>query len=509
MLSSVQQQQQQLDLRIESVPEFLHHQQKQTKNFRTTQQLLLNEEEEEQDEYEDDFYYYHSSQHLNSSSLLVEEYDEDLSDQELFEQEEEQAKQIRLNFEIANRAFYVTINKFTRQNYPNNEEVTTTKRRSAPYTFLQNWHLHNIYSKSQQTLLGITPVRPQVLLSGDDFMFTPPFHIEQQDCYEEEEEEEEAYYYSQQLLEEDEEEEEEEFYTLSPCPNSSYCIEEETTPSLSLFETFTPNNNNDKQQLDYYHVDQENIWLASGGGGNIVNEITRTTTHNFNEYNTLTLCQGQEEEEEEQDNLLYITDSSSLSTDEQEEENETVSLSSYNLLNLYTSNNSQEEEEEDKVTPYTSPISTRSSIFNKSQKSSSMEEETSSITSYQSLADIIKMNSPSSVVIEIGEAKDDTEEEQQKYSISKFSNYGSSTATTNSGSNDRDTIKEQQTAATHRNDQDVELGNTAKTKKQQTTFILYIMSILHLFINLISFPFSFLFFSNNEEEAATERDPLL
>lgn len=77
------------------------------------------------------------------------------------------------DFETANRAFHATINKFSRQNYPE-------YRKRAPYNFLENWHLHSMYSKSQQILLGIPHVRPMVLLSGDDFMFTPPL-LQQED----------------------------------------------------------------------------------------------------------------------------------------------------------------------------------------------------------------------------------------------------------------------------------------------------------------------------------------
>ncbi|SAM07897.1 hypothetical protein [Absidia glauca] len=78
------------------------------------------------------------------------------------------------DFETANRAFHATINKFSRQNYPE-------YRKRAPYNFLENWHLHSMYSKSQQILLGIPHVRPMVLLSGDDFMFTPPLLQQEED----------------------------------------------------------------------------------------------------------------------------------------------------------------------------------------------------------------------------------------------------------------------------------------------------------------------------------------
>lgn len=101
---------------------------------------------------EEDFYFL--GQHLNMPGLL----------------EEYSGYYEMSKFEIANRAFYATIRKFTKQN------CSDPRERSPPYSFLVNWHLHNIYSKSQQTLLGISPVKPSVILSGDDFMYTPAFN---------------------------------------------------------------------------------------------------------------------------------------------------------------------------------------------------------------------------------------------------------------------------------------------------------------------------------------------
>ncbi|KAI7850235.1 hypothetical protein BDC45DRAFT_539397 [Circinella umbellata] len=63
-------------------------------------------------------------------------------------------------YETATRIFYATMQKFARQGY---------HRR----TFLESWHLHSMYSKSQQILLGIPNAHSMVFLSGDDFMFTP------------------------------------------------------------------------------------------------------------------------------------------------------------------------------------------------------------------------------------------------------------------------------------------------------------------------------------------------
>ncbi|KAI9265955.1 hypothetical protein BY458DRAFT_513172 [Sporodiniella umbellata] len=80
------------------------------------------------------------------------------------------------DFEVAHRVFYATLDKFTKQNGPD------ARRRS--YSFLQNWHLHRIFSKSQQTLLQLQPVKPSVILCGDDFMLTPPSLSQQESrCY--------------------------------------------------------------------------------------------------------------------------------------------------------------------------------------------------------------------------------------------------------------------------------------------------------------------------------------
>ncbi|KAI8997448.1 hypothetical protein BDB01DRAFT_771168 [Pilobolus umbonatus] len=121
---------------------------------------------------EDEFYYL--GQHLNMPGLL----------------EEYSGYYEMSNFEIANRAFYATIKKFTKHNN----------------SFLINWHLHNIYSKSQQTLLGINPVKPSVILSGDDYMFTPAFNSSD-------------YERSDDIWDN---KEESGFHNLIPCPDSNH-----------------------------------------------------------------------------------------------------------------------------------------------------------------------------------------------------------------------------------------------------------------------------------------------
>jgi hypothetical protein len=65
--------------------------------------------------------------------------------------------------DLATRIFYATCHKFA-----------TTAQQPPRYSFRQSLLLHSMYSKSQQILLGMETIRPTVILSGDDFMFTPP-----------------------------------------------------------------------------------------------------------------------------------------------------------------------------------------------------------------------------------------------------------------------------------------------------------------------------------------------
>ncbi|KAI8575488.1 hypothetical protein K450DRAFT_261449 [Umbelopsis ramanniana AG] len=67
------------------------------------------------------------------------------------------------NVDLATRIFYATCHKFA-----------TAAQQVPKYSFRQSLLLHSMYSKSQQILLGIEDIKPTVILSGDDFMFTPP-----------------------------------------------------------------------------------------------------------------------------------------------------------------------------------------------------------------------------------------------------------------------------------------------------------------------------------------------
>ncbi|KAH8548024.1 hypothetical protein BGW37DRAFT_507935 [Umbelopsis sp. PMI_123] len=65
--------------------------------------------------------------------------------------------------DLATRIFYATCHKFA-----------LSAQQVPKYSFRQSLLLHSMYSKSQQILLGMEDIKPTVILSGDDFMFTPP-----------------------------------------------------------------------------------------------------------------------------------------------------------------------------------------------------------------------------------------------------------------------------------------------------------------------------------------------
>ncbi|KAI8380942.1 uncharacterized protein BYT42DRAFT_564727 [Radiomyces spectabilis] len=113
-------------------------------------------EDYDEDEFEDDFYAIHQQslrRHANEAPAELYPTEPHLTSDEA-------------ELETAHRAFYATIDKFSLQNDP-------LYRRRAPYSFHENLLIHTIYSKSQQTLVGLTEVRPTVMLAEDDILFTP------------------------------------------------------------------------------------------------------------------------------------------------------------------------------------------------------------------------------------------------------------------------------------------------------------------------------------------------
>ncbi|KAL9547818.1 hypothetical protein MBANPS3_005984 [Mucor bainieri] len=339
------------------------------------------------------------------------------------------------NFEIANRAFYATINKFTRQACPD----TSTR---------QNWHLHSIYSKSQQTLLGITPVKPSVLLSGDDFMFTPPF-------IQEEDEEEEEFYSDED--EEDDSQDNWDFYHLSPCPESNQAGElfscssyppsstaAATATPLSYFETtpLSPRTIATTTKQCFYDQQEnqgDNIWIENDerrplnlNGFQSLSNLNLLTIQIPPQNKTLDSLSSPEEEsssssssasssssDEQLLNNYSPSDSDSVcssitsekldaffnTTDDFENDADIddvddgsqplpqqQELSSYDLMNLYdttfpTSEELNRQQDVAQIPTLNSPV-TRSSSF-KSQNS------IESVVSYQSLADLMHPPQPS------------------------------------------------------------------------------------------------------------------
>ncbi|GAA5810258.1 hypothetical protein MFLAVUS_003678 [Mucor flavus] len=429
-----------------SVPQ--HYQQQQQK---FVPEIDMNENNFRGTEKDDDFYFL--SQHLNSPGLLIDEQEE--------EYPADYFNNPPTHFEIANRAFYATINKFTRQSCPD-----ASRRRSPPYSFLENWHLHSIYSKSQQTLLGITPVRPSVLLSGDDFMFTPPF-IQQDDLQQQEEQEEEEC-----IIDEPKPE----FYTLSPCPDSNG-----TLGGLLYEEDASSTATHDKQFSDYCNRNptQENIWME--------NDRYHLPIHIQQNDDLLLLqhdqvLQQQQQQQQEEEEELYTTDSSSSDEQHCSDEDEEEEATSFNLTNLYDlEEDSTTTSKQDVVQPVSAM--TRSSSF-LSQKSSS-----SSVMSYQSLADIMNNNL--------------LEEERNN------NDYGSTTINNNPQLPIADLTSQVNNYARNYND-DVEMGarhNTRTTYHSAWTttgpfiYLLYIWQFLVLWFIPCA--------RNQHEEEEEEREPLL
>ncbi|KAI8637013.1 hypothetical protein BD408DRAFT_425253 [Parasitella parasitica] len=82
---------------------------------------------------------------------------------ELLHEEEISGNEV---FYLANRTFYTTCHKISRQNSP-------SYRKRPPYTFLENWLIHSVFSKSQQILLRFPVIHPKVMMTEGDFIYTP------------------------------------------------------------------------------------------------------------------------------------------------------------------------------------------------------------------------------------------------------------------------------------------------------------------------------------------------
>ncbi|RCI05478.1 hypothetical protein CU098_004751 [Rhizopus stolonifer] len=312
------------------------------------------------------------------------------------------------SFEIANRAFYATIRKFTKQNCPD----PSVKRRSS-YSFIENLFLHKIYSKSQQTLLGIVPVKPSVILSGDDFMFTPPFiqpppqpfeDLEDEDYYFDEEEVEATECWNTNGY----------LYNLSPCPESKqagdndslfYRIQEEDedlennklriqsnaflkTPSL--FDTSPYLYQEDTQEYMYAFVENSHLQQEPAYPENF---DTQQDDDTLSDSDGLITPEGEEPELSSTATTAASSydddndDDNDNDDDDNDSYHEEMSVSYHSTTNSVMIPITTNKTNEDDVAQITqvSPV-TRSSTF-LSQRSSL--DDDSSVISYQSLADII------------------------------------------------------------------------------------------------------------------------
>ncbi|OBZ90919.1 hypothetical protein A0J61_01039 [Choanephora cucurbitarum] len=322
------------------------------------------------------------------------------------------------DLQLADRVFCATIHKFTKQNCP---DPSLNKKRSTRYSFLENWFLHKIYSKSQQTLLGVYPVKPAVILSGDDFMFTPPF-LQSPPPQPFEDIDDEEYYYD-----EDEHWETNEYlYSLSPCPESKQAADNDSMFYRHQDEGEEDCENNKLKMLstaflkspsllesppcfynqdDIYNFVAENIQLEEE---DIFLEDDRIRA--LNDIRSFAIdtqqTRHEDEDEDEDDSLSGLSDPTTNDSDEPDlsYSSTTITSGSYeeerqDMLNddevsgsyhsttgniVIPINNKTNEDDVSQITQV-SPV-TRSSTF-LSQRSSL--DDDSSVHSYQSLADII------------------------------------------------------------------------------------------------------------------------
>lgn len=131
---------------------------------------------------EDEFHLDPNEQEDNQQAVYyLQDHDEEEEEDEDDEDEEEDQFNIPQNteflqeeeeiegdeaFYLANRTFYTTCHKISRQNSP-------SYRKRPPYTFLENWLIHSVFSKSQQILLRFPVIHPKVMMTEGDFIYTP------------------------------------------------------------------------------------------------------------------------------------------------------------------------------------------------------------------------------------------------------------------------------------------------------------------------------------------------
>jgi hypothetical protein len=131
----------------------LKEQEQQQEEEEVGEEILVLLEDEDDINNNQEFYY------LQQEPFDIPLEEEQLVDEQPMEQGDEA-------FYLANRTFYTTCHKISRQNSP-------SYRKRPPYTFLENWLIHSVFSKSQQILLRFPVIHPKVMMTEGDFIYTP------------------------------------------------------------------------------------------------------------------------------------------------------------------------------------------------------------------------------------------------------------------------------------------------------------------------------------------------
>ncbi|CAO3647346.1 unnamed protein product [Cunninghamella blakesleeana] len=183
-----------------------------------------------------------------------------------------------IRYQCANRVFTLTCIKLTLQNKQIQKEIdkqqgeymnkNRKRKENQLYSFLENWYLHSMFNKSQKVLLGISDTKPCVILSMDDFMFTPPPILPTQP---------ELYHGKMDLIGMEEYGEDGVFSNITF----------DVTPTIN-------HNQHDSNFID------ENTWMITNSSS-ILDVIGENENNNNNE-----------EEDEEDDEILSISDSKQL-----------------------------------------------------------------------------------------------------------------------------------------------------------------------------------------------------
>ncbi|KAI7902283.1 uncharacterized protein BX663DRAFT_510623 [Cokeromyces recurvatus] len=142
-------------------------------------------------------------------------------------------------FHLANRTFYTTCHKISRQNSP-------SYRKNPPYSFLENWLIHCVFSKSQQILLRFPIIQPKVMITEGDFIYTPH---------------QMATHEPQQSMNYDYDEEDYDYDDTFIIGDEGVLVMAASAPDASEFMTL--DDEDDDKRMQSYVID-ENMWMSHG-----------------------------------------------------------------------------------------------------------------------------------------------------------------------------------------------------------------------------------------------------